>query len=104
MQEGTVVRLFKFFKNKLKTYFSQLFCNHKYSFTGTIPYFYYYDIARTKKCDCSVDFFECENCNKRKLVYNDKRNYKGKIWKELKMWKKHEIEINFDVSKDEAEN
>ena len=96
--------MFKFFKNKLKTYFSQLTCNHHYSLVGSLPYFYYYDEARTKKCDCSVDFFECEHCNKRKFIANDSSCVYGcKVWKELKMWEKHEIEIDF-ISKDEAQN
>lgn len=93
-----------FFKNKFKTLYKQFTCNHHYSFVGTIPYFYYYDEARTKKCDCSVDFFECEHCSKRKFIATDSSHVYGcKVWKELKMWEKHEIDIDF-LEKKEAQN
>lgn len=96
--------MFTFLKNKIKTFFKQVFCNHHYSFIGSIPYFYYYDEARTQKHDCSVDFFECTICNKRKFISTEENHvYKNKVWKELKMWEKHEIDINF-LEKKEAQN
>lgn len=96
--------MFTFLKNKFKKFYSQLTCNHQYSFVGSIPYFYYYDDARTQKRDCSVDFFECENCNKRKFICTEENHiYKNKVWKELKMWEKHEIDIDF-LEKKEAQN
>ena len=96
--------MLKNIKLKIKTFFKQLICNHKYSYVGMIPYFYYYDEARTKKCNCFVDFFECEYCNKRKFIATDEKHVYGcRIWKELKMWEKHEIEIDY-ISKEEAQN
>lgn len=95
--------MISFLKNRLKTYLSQLFCKHYYSFVGTIPYFYYYDDARTKKYDCSVDFFECKHCGKRKFIGNEEPAvYKNKVWQELKMWKNHEIDIDFNTEDGEV--
>lgn len=82
---------------RIKKFLKQSFCKHKYDFVGCIDYYYYYDDAKTQKCDCSVDFFECKHCHKRKFIGNaEPAVYKNKTWKELKMWENHEIEIGFN--------
>lgn len=92
-----------FLKNRFKTFFKQLTCNHHYSLVGMIPYYYYSDVERTDKCNCFVDFFECEYCGKRKFIPTENCHIYGRrVWKELKMWEKHEIEIDF--SKKEAQD
>ena len=90
-------------KSRIKNFFNQFFCKHHYSFVGSHPYFYYEDTARTKKHDCSVDFFECKHCGKRKFIGNEEPAiYKNKVWQELKMWKNHEIDIDFNTEDGEV--
>ena len=91
-------------KSRIKDFFNQLFCRHHYYFVGTIPYSYYYDDAKTEKHDCSVDFFECEYCHKRKFLSDIRNVYKNTVWKELEMWEKHEIEISFSKPKKEIQD
>ena len=92
-------------KSRIKDFFNQLFCRHHCSFVGTHPYFYYEDTARTKRYDCPVDFFECEYCHKRKFVADaEPAVYKNQVWQELKMWEKHELEMNFSIPKKEIQD
>ena len=89
-------------KSRIKNFFNQFFCKHHYSFVGTIPFSYYYNDAKTEKHDCSVDFFECEYCRKRKVLSDIENVYNGVAWKELKMWENHELEIDFTDYKEKV--
>lgn len=80
------------------TIFKQLFCNYEYSVVGTV------------NCTCDVreegvlqytkkvpiDFLECVKCGKRRVLMWDSKNYSKSMLGSIKLWNKHQIEIDFN--------
>ena len=75
----------------MKKFLEQLLCKHKYSVAGTIEY------------KGSTYFLECMLCGKRKVVKDGSLTYSKQLKTLINMWKKREIEIDFEgTSKDEG--
>jgi hypothetical protein len=64
----------------MNKFIKKLFCKHTYKCMY--------------KYDTDVYLFECSKCGKRKVIYSTFFNRKT-AKTIIKMWKKHEIEINF---------
>lgn len=69
----------------MKDFFKKLFCKHKYSVAGTIKYKGYITY-----------FAECMICGKRNVLKDGALSYSKQLKTIMKMWKKGEIEIDFD--------
>ena len=68
----------------MKDFFKKLFCKHKYSVAGTIEY------------KGTTYFMECMICGKRNVLKDGCLSYSKQLRTLMKMWKKGEIEIDFD--------
>lgn len=74
----------------------QLFCKHTYSVMGTIPCTY---VLNSKEYPTDVTFLECVLCKKRTTLMKDKFYYSKSILKLINLWKKHQLEIDFEKNK-----
>ena len=75
----------------MKTFLKQLFCKHEYTVIGIIEaqgYFTY--------------FIECKFCGKRKVIKSSMLVYSKQLRTLINMWKKHEIEINFEEKEEKG--
>lgn len=82
----------------------ELFCNHKYKVAGSIPFTYQID---STKFPADATFLECLLCKKRITLMQDKSYYGKGILKLINLWKKHQLEIDFESFKkvkDEVNN
>ena len=73
----------------MRTFFKQLFCKHKYDVKGTVEHDGY-----------TTYFLECSNCGKRYILMNSALRYSKQIKSAFNMWKRKEIDIEFDEDKD----
>lgn len=73
----------------MKKLLDRLFCKHAYDILGEICFwkdntpFYTY-------------FMQCKNCGKRKILTDDSLEFSKQTRELFKMWKKEEVEIDFD--------
>ena len=68
----------------MKKFLEQLLCKHKYTLAGTVEY------------KGKTYFMECMLCGKRKVVKDGELSYSKQLRTLMNMWKKGEIEIDFD--------
>lgn len=74
----------------MKKWLRQLLCKHEYSVAGTILFKGH-----------TICFLECMRCGKRKILKSCTLPYSRQLKDIFRMWKKKEIEIDFEGSIDE---
>lgn len=74
----------------MKKFLEQLLCKHEYSVAGTILFKGH-----------TTYFLECMKCGKRKVLKSGSLSYSRQLKDVFRMWKKKEIEINFEGFIDE---
>lgn len=74
----------------MKKWLKQFLCKHEYTVAGTILFKGYVTY-----------FLECMRCGKRKVLKSSSLSYSRQLKDVFRMWKKKEIEINFEGFIDE---
>lgn len=75
----------------MQKWLKKLLCKHKYSVAGTI-------LFKGRE----TYFLECLNCGKRRVLKSGGLIYSKQLKDIMRMWKRNEIEINFDEEKNEG--
>ena len=74
--------------------FSKLFCKHKYINIAHLPC--KIELPDGEVLDVPMILFECVKCGKRIVIKENKSDYTPQLLAEIKMWEKHELELNFN--------
>lgn len=83
-------------KNKFKKFIEKLFCKHRFNYLGKSNNRFIYE---DKELDVSIYYYECVKCGKRIAMKRDDMFYSPSTLEKVKLWKKHQIEINFTEEK-----
>lgn len=76
---------------RIKLFFTQLFCKHKFVQESRMKCTYLWDDETPM--DTSITFYSCSKCGKRVIAADQPCYYKPQLVEKLNLWLKGELDI-----------